>query len=132
MWLVSCKRQGILTQACAPDLKCNLNISSFVTLLHFSESLIYTRSSLSIVLLLQMVGGWDRWEEVDLEQGVGGEEEGGYYLEVLLLLLLFFFHLWFCHLFSHVPCPFVLNDKSMIAVMSVPSFFIFFLCLCFL
>lgn len=32
MWLVSCRRQGILTQGLAPNPKCKLNISSFLTL----------------------------------------------------------------------------------------------------
>ena len=52
MWLVSCRRQGMLTQGPAPDPKCKLNISSFLTLPHFSDCLICTRNSVSIILLL--------------------------------------------------------------------------------
>ena len=33
-----------------------------------------------IVLLLQMMGGWDRWGVVDLYYGVGGGTGGGYHL----------------------------------------------------
>ena len=46
---------------------------------------------MSIVLLLQMLGGWDRWRVVDLEQGVGGGTEGGYYLIVFVVVVAFFF-----------------------------------------
>ena len=66
MWEVSCRRQGILNQGPMPDPKCKLNISSFFTLLHLSDWLICTRNSMPIVLLLQMVGGWDRWWVVAL------------------------------------------------------------------
>ena len=61
MWLVSCRRQGMLTQGLAPDPKCKLNISSFLTLPHLLDCLICTRNSESTVLLLWMMGGWDRW-----------------------------------------------------------------------
>ena len=66
MWLVSWRRQGILTQGPAPDPKCKLNISSFLALPNLSDCLICTRNSVSIVFLLEMVGGWDRWGVVDL------------------------------------------------------------------
>ena len=52
MSLVSYRRQGILTQGPAPDPKCKLNISSFITLPHLLDSLISTMNSMSIVLLL--------------------------------------------------------------------------------
>ena len=51
----------MLTEGRAPDPKCKLNISSFFTLPHLSDCLICTSNSMSIVLLLQMVEGWDRW-----------------------------------------------------------------------
>ena len=51
----------MLTQELAPDPKYNLNILSFLTLPHLSDCIICTRNSMSIVLLLQMLGGWDRW-----------------------------------------------------------------------
>ena len=51
----------MLTQGPAPDPKCKLSTSSFLALPHLSDCLIYTRDSMSGVLLLQMVQGWDRW-----------------------------------------------------------------------
>ena len=44
----------MLTQGPTPDLKCKLNISSFLTLTHLLDCL------MPIVLLLQMVDGWER------------------------------------------------------------------------
>ena len=52
---------GDLTQGSAPGPECKLNISSFLTLPHLSDYLICTRNSMSIVLLLQIIGGWVRW-----------------------------------------------------------------------
>ena len=95
----------MLTQGPARDPKCKLNMPSFLTLPHLSDCVICTRNSMSIVLLLRMVGGWDIWAVVDLEQGVGGGTEGGYYL-VVSVFDLFFFHFCFFLLFSHVLCPF--------------------------
>ena len=51
----------MLTQGPAPDPKCKLNISSFLTLPHFSDCLICTWDAVFIILLLLMMGGWDRW-----------------------------------------------------------------------
>ena len=56
MWLVSCRRQGMLTQGPTPDPKCKLNISSFLTLPHLLDCLICTKNSVCIVLLLWMMG----------------------------------------------------------------------------
>ena len=67
----------MLTQGPTPDSKCNLNISSFLTLPHLSDYLICTRNSMSIVLLLQMMGdglggGWLIYSRVwEGGQGVG-------------------------------------------------------------
>ena len=47
LWPVSCRRQGMLTQGPALDSKCNLNISSILTLPHFSDCLICARKSVS-------------------------------------------------------------------------------------
>ena len=63
MWLVSCRRQGMLTQGLTPDPKFKLNISSFLTLPHVLDCLNCTRNSVSIILLLWMMGdgiggGW--------------------------------------------------------------------------
>ena len=62
----------MLTQGPAPDPKCKLIMSSFLTLPHLLDCLICTRNAMPIVLLLQMMGGWDRWGVVDLYEGVGG------------------------------------------------------------
>ena len=59
--------------------------SSFLTLPHLLDCLICTRNSVSIVLLLWMMGGWDRWGVVDSYQGVGEGTGGGYYLIVLFI-----------------------------------------------
>ena len=50
----------MLTQGTAPDPKCKLNVSSFLTLPHLSDCLILTSNSVSIVLLLKMMTAWDR------------------------------------------------------------------------
>ena len=61
MWLVACRRQGIL---------CKLNISSSLTLQHLFDCLICTRNSMPIVLLNDGGGGGDGiggdWGVVDL------------------------------------------------------------------
>ena len=81
----------MLTQGPAPDLKCKLNISSFLTLPHLLDCLICTRNSVSIVLLLGMMGGWDRkGVVVDSYQGVGGGTEGGYYVIVFFVCVFVF------------------------------------------
>ena len=54
------------TQGPAPDPKCKLIISSLLTLPHLLDCLIFTRNAMSIVLLLQILGGWNRWGVVDL------------------------------------------------------------------
>ena len=51
------------SRAHTPDPKCKLNISSFLTLPHWLDCLICTRNSVSSVLLLWMMGRWDRWGE---------------------------------------------------------------------
>ena len=51
----------MLTQGPAADPKCNLINASFLTLPHLLDCLIYIRNAMSIVLLLQMMGGLDRW-----------------------------------------------------------------------
>ena len=56
----------MLTQGPTPDPKCKLNISSFFTLPHLLDCLISTRNAMSIVLLLQIMKGEDRWGVVDL------------------------------------------------------------------
>ena len=56
----------MLTQGSAPDSKCKLIMSSFLTLPHLLYCLICTRNTMFIVLLLEMMGEWDKWDMVDL------------------------------------------------------------------
>ena len=63
MWLVSCRKQRILTQGVPPDTKCKLNISSFVPLPQPLHCLICAKDIMIIEFLLQMMGdlevvGW--------------------------------------------------------------------------
>ena len=50
----------MLTQEPAPDPKCKLIILSFLTLRHLLDCLICTRNAIPTILLLQMMGEWDR------------------------------------------------------------------------
>ena len=74
-----------------------LNISSIPTLSHLLDCLICTRSSTFIVLFLQAMGCFDRWQVVDLDQLVGSGTESVYYHIVLV-----FFGMYFYLLFSHI------------------------------
>ena len=70
----------MLTQGCASDLKCKLNNSSFLTLLHPLDCLICAKDIMNIVLLLQMmqggkVGEWFIYVGV----WVGGQNMGSYF-----------------------------------------------------
>ena len=56
MWLVSWRKQRMLTQGPTEDPKCKLNISSFITLPHLLDCLISSRNYVSILLLLWMMG----------------------------------------------------------------------------
>ena len=56
----------MLTEGPTPDPKSKLIISSFLTLPHLLDRLICTRNTMSIILLLQMMGRLDRWGVVDL------------------------------------------------------------------
>ena len=62
----------MLTQGPAPHPNCKLNISPFLTLTHLLDCLVCNRNAMSIVLLLQLMGGWARWGLADLCQGEGG------------------------------------------------------------
>ena len=61
MWLVSCRKQGMLTQGPTPNPMCKLNVSSFLTLPHLLDCFSCTRNSVFIVLFLGIMWGWDRW-----------------------------------------------------------------------
>ena len=57
----------------APDPNCKLNISSFLTLPHPSDCLICANDTMIIVLLQQIMGGWEGW---------GGVGEGGWFIDI--------------------------------------------------
>ena len=59
MWQVSCRKQGMLIQWPAPDPKCELNITPFLTLLHPLHCSICAKDIMVTVLLLQMIMGWE-------------------------------------------------------------------------
>ena len=80
----------MLTHGPAPDPKCKLNISSFLIFPHLSDCLTCTRNSVSIVLLLSMIGEWDGWGMVASYQGLGGDR--GW----VLSLSLFFVFVFIC------------------------------------
>ena len=89
-----CRSQGMLTQGPTSDLKCKLNISSFLRLPHSSDCLICTRNSLFIVLLLWMIERWG-WP-IDRRVWLGAGR--GYYLIVVFICPFVF---W-----SHMSCLF--------------------------
>ena len=121
MWLVSCRRQGMLTQGPAPDSTCKLIISSFLTLPHLLDCLNFTRNAKSFVFSLQILGGWNRWGVVDLCWGVGGGW-GGWLPSYSFFSCVFVF-------VSSRSGSLYLGDWSMMAVVSVSLFFLCFLCL---
>ena len=89
---------GMLTQGPAPDPKCKLNISSFLTLPHLSGCLICTRNSMFIVLVLQMMGdGIGRWWLIYNRVWEGGTG-GGYHLVVFFISLVFLSFVLSCSL----------------------------------
>ena len=57
----------MLTQGPAPDPKCKMIISSFLRPPHLLNCLACTKNAISIVLLLNIMGGWDKWRVVHLK-----------------------------------------------------------------
>ena len=91
----------MLTQGLALDANCMLNISSFLTPPLLLDCPISTRNSMSVVMLLKMIGEWNRvmvmvvGVMVDFYQDACEGTGGGYYLVVA-------FYLCICLLFSHI------------------------------
>ena len=141
MWLVSCRRQVMLTQGSIPDPKWKLNISSFITLPHLLDCPIPRRNSVSIVLLLWIIVGWDRWGWlIHSRVSVGGGGGGGggwvdwYYL-MRFFVRLFFGLSYLLSFFSEYSMTAGLSyllsffsEYSMTAVASVSLFISCFLC----
>ena len=73
----------MLIEGPAPDPKCNLNISSFLTLPYPLDCLIRAKDIMIIVLVLvHMIGEWEGWGwfiYVRLRWGEGGGGAGGGY-----------------------------------------------------
>ena len=99
----------MLTQGPAPDPKCELNISSFLTLLYPLHCPICAKDIMVTTFLLQVMGGWEGCGVVHLCQGLGGGTGGGYHTFsidcsdfVLLLIILS----WLVH--DSLLCLFVL------------------------
>ena len=99
VWVVGIKCGWCLAQGRGywppPDLKCNLIISSFLTLSHFPHLLDYlicTRNAMSIALVLQIMGERGRWEVVNLYYRVGNRAGRGYHVTIFVfyLVLLYF------------------------------------------
>ena len=91
-WVVSCRRQGMLTQEPAPDPKCKLNITSFFTFPHPLDCLICAKD-IMIIVLLKMMGGMGRLGVVYLCWGLGGGIGSRYHIfsifcSVFVLLLI--------------------------------------------
>ena len=76
-----------------------------------------------IVLLLQMMGGWDRCGLVDLYYGLGGGDRGWYHLIFVFCFSLSRAFVFNCLMFS-VP---LFRWLEHVAVVSVSFFFLYFL-----
>ena len=93
MWLVSCTRQGMLTQVPSPYPKCELNIT-FLTLPHPLHCFICAKDIMVTVLLLQVTGegggrGWEGWGRfIYVGVCVGGQGVG--------IIFFLFFVLFLC------------------------------------
>ena len=100
----------MLTQEPAPDPKCELNITSFLTLPHPLHCPICAKDIMVIVLLLQVMGGWEGWGVVHLSQGLGGGTGGGYIFSIFcsVFVLLLIALSWLVHdsLFCLFHCSF--------------------------
>ena len=88
----------MLTEGPVPNPKRKSIISSFLTLPHLLGRLICTRNNMFIVLLLQKVGGWDRWGVVDLYTSWVEGTGGGYHVIVFVFFYLVYF-------FFVLSCP---------------------------
>ena len=65
----------MLTQVPAPDPKCELNITSFLTLLYPLHCPICLKDIMVTVFLLEVMGGWEDWGG-SLILGLGCRDRG--------------------------------------------------------
>ena len=91
MSLVSCRRQEIVSQGSALDLKCKFNkcnMSSFLALSHSLDCFICAKDIMIIVLLLQMMGGCEGFAVFCLCYGLGGGAVGDIIFLIFFVLFL--------------------------------------------
>ena len=126
MWLMSCRRQGMLTQGPTPDPNCKLIISPFLTSPHLLDCLIYTRKAMSTVLLLQLNRGLGYVGVGWFILGCWWGDRDGHHLIVLFFSshLVFSYFFVFCCLRFSFP---LFRWLEHYAVVSVSLFFLYFL-----
>ena len=117
MWLVSCRRHGMLTEESAQDPKCELNISSFLTLPCLLDCLICTKNAMSIVITNDE--GMGQVRRIYLYEDV----YVGTWREIDVQFLVFSYALVFCSFMSSVPLFRQLEPDGCCAC------FFFFVCL---
>ena len=108
MWLLSCRRQGMLIQGPAPDPKCNLNISSFLntsTLIRLPH--LYQEFCVHFIFIRNgggdgISGGWLIYNRM---------WEGGQGVGIILQVLFFFLSLVL--LLFILSCPLSLYFKRL-------------------
>ena len=99
MWLLSYRRQEILTQGSTPDPKCGLNITSFLTLPHRLHCLICAKDIKMIVSLLEVMIEWEGWGWfISATDWVGRENMGIiFFLSFSFFVLLLMGFPWLVH-----------------------------------
>ena len=79
----------MLTQGPPPYPKCKCNISSFLTFPHLSDYLIGAMEIMIVVVLLEMMWGWESWQGGSFMLKVCMGEQG---LGTVFLYFLFYFY----------------------------------------
>ena len=115
MLLMSCRWHWVLTQGHAPDLKCELNITSFLTLPHPLDCPICAKDIMVTVSLLQVMGRMGSLGGGSSILGFGWGDKGW-------LLYFSYFLFWFC---AVVNCSLMAGTYSLFCLFHCP-FFAFF------
>ena len=99
VWLVSCRKHRILIQGLTPDLNCELNIRSFLTLPHPLHYPICVKDIMITVLLLQVMRVWVGGGSFMLGFGWGGTGAGCHNFSIFcsVFMLLFIALSWLVH-----------------------------------